>query len=588
MGSLNVQPPSALRNVTEIFIYLRNNRHQTRSYLNEGFHDPKVSEENLTLISLDGDKVTASSSAPPAWVNIIDEISYELDRLQSRKSTLKELQQKHLKRPDFSDEASSKEQEKIKELTEELTSIFTHVRRLIKLLQETDPSRSRSIDTLRENVISSFLFNLNNLLHDFRSSQSHYVRQIDARKKNVDSFLLATEHSTGAFDIFNDISDANSTEELTIDQLQMIVENESMIRDREKEVIKISKSILELNALFKDLASLVLDQGTILDRIDYNVERSVIQIKSAYQNIQKAERYQRNKKMHFIVILAGIMGDTSGSSSNLLYLSVGFLFTVFAVIAGFIFKLYYDENQAAARRAEAEREIREMRPQRPARNNVNEEEESSEDEAVDDDDDHDRPVKGKIGAKKLAKLQAKQEAKIAREAELRAREEKKQREAEQDRIREEARKKEELEELQRIEKEKMERLERERREHEEYLKLKESFVVEEEGQEAKSEEEKENLLKSFVDYIKKTKAVYLDELAPRFNLDVESTIEKIKYFLENGVLTGVFDDRGKFVYISEEEMANVAKFVNQRGRVSLQDLAEYSNQLISFEAENEG
>lgn len=195
-----------------------------------------VSEENLTLISLDGDKVTASSSAPPAWVNIIDEISYELDRLQSRKSTLKELQQKHLKRPDFSDEASSKEQEKIKELTEELTSIFTHVRRLIKLLQETDPSRSRSIDTLRENVISSFLFNLNNLLHDFRSSQSHYVRQIDARKKNVDSFLLATEHSTGAFDIFNDISDANSTEELTIDQLQMIVENESMIRDREKEV----------------------------------------------------------------------------------------------------------------------------------------------------------------------------------------------------------------------------------------------------------------------------------------------------------------------------------------------------------------
>lgn len=72
------------------------------------------------------------------------------------------------------------------------------------------------------------------------------------------------------------------------------------------QVIKISQSILELNTLFKDLASLVLDQGTILDRIDYNVEQSVFQIKSAYQNLQKAERYQKNKKMHFIVILAGI------------------------------------------------------------------------------------------------------------------------------------------------------------------------------------------------------------------------------------------------------------------------------------------
>lgn len=72
------------------------------------------------------------------------------------------------------------------------------------------------------------------------------------------------------------------------------------------QVVKISKSILELNTLFKDLASLVADQGTILDRIDYNVEQSVMQIKSAYQNIQKAEKYQRNRKMHIIVILAGI------------------------------------------------------------------------------------------------------------------------------------------------------------------------------------------------------------------------------------------------------------------------------------------
>lgn len=72
------------------------------------------------------------------------------------------------------------------------------------------------------------------------------------------------------------------------------------------QVVKISKSILELNTLFKDLASLVADQGTILDRIDYNIEQSVMQIKSAYQNIQKAEKYQRNRKMHIIVILAGI------------------------------------------------------------------------------------------------------------------------------------------------------------------------------------------------------------------------------------------------------------------------------------------
>uniref|UniRef100_A0A914Y340 t-SNARE coiled-coil homology domain-containing protein n=1 Tax=Panagrolaimus superbus TaxID=310955 RepID=A0A914Y340_9BILA len=304
MGSINIQPPSGLRNVTEVFIYLRNNKHQNRAFLDEGFTDTR--DENFSLISLDENKVVAGSVQPPTWVNVVDEISYELERIQSRKNLLKDFQQKHLKRPDFSDETSAKEQEKIKELTEEVTNIFTHIRRLIRLLQEAETSRRPKLEQLRENVTASFLFTLNNFLNEFRSNQSNYVRQIDARKKNVDSFLLATDHNTGAFDVFNDIEGNNSTEDLTIDQLQAIVENENMVREREKEVIKISKSILELNTLFKDLASLVLDQGTILDRIDYNVEQSVIKIKSAFQNVQKAEQYSRNRKMHFIVVLAGI------------------------------------------------------------------------------------------------------------------------------------------------------------------------------------------------------------------------------------------------------------------------------------------
>jgi len=46
---------------------------------------------------------------------------------------------------------------------------------------------------------------------------------------------------------------------------------------------------------------------------------------------------------------------------------------------------------------------------------------------------------------------------------------------------------------------------------------------------------------------------------------------------------GVIDDRGKFIYISREEMDAVAKFIRQRGRVSLTDLAESANQLIHLD-----
>jgi len=43
---------------------------------------------------------------------------------------------------------------------------------------------------------------------------------------------------------------------------------------------------------------------------------------------------------------------------------------------------------------------------------------------------------------------------------------------------------------------------------------------------------------------------------------------------------GVIDDRGKFIYISQSELNAVASFIKKRGRVSLTELAEHSNNLI--------
>jgi hypothetical protein len=44
---------------------------------------------------------------------------------------------------------------------------------------------------------------------------------------------------------------------------------------RDKEIQQIARSIEELSQIFKELAILVIDQGTILDRIDYNMEQVV-------------------------------------------------------------------------------------------------------------------------------------------------------------------------------------------------------------------------------------------------------------------------------------------------------------------------
>lgn len=208
----------------------------------------------------------------------------------------------------------------------------------------------------------------------------------------------------------------------------------------------------------------------------------------------------------------------------------------------------------------------------------------------DDDDDDDESYLSyvadpgqKIGAKKRAKLEAKADKKKQREMELEEREERKRRQQalEERRKKEDARAKKEEEE--RVEKERLEQEEKERREYEEYLAMKEQFSVETEGFEEQAPDlESQSLLEDFIGYIKKMKVVQMEDLASEFKLKTQDVIDRINTLMEDGKLTGIIDDRGKFIYISMDELKAVAKFIKQRGRVSIAELAESSSKLISL------
>ena len=79
---------------------------------------------------------------------------------------------------------------------------------------------------------------------------------------------------------------------------------------------------------------------------------------------------------------------------------------------------------------------------------------------------------------------------------------------------------------------------KERKEHEEYLKLKESFLVDEEGFDEDPEEDKENKLEIFIQYIKDTKVVVLEDLAAHFKMKTDDTIDRVTTLVQEGKLTG--------------------------------------------------
>lgn len=206
-------------------------------------------------------------------------------------------------------------------------------------------------------------------------------------------------------------------------------------------------------------------------------------------------------------------------------------------------------------------------------------------EAVEEDADEtpETQAHGKMGAKKMKKLEEKQARKAQREAEEAEREERKKMELKREEERRKEEERERMEEEKREEEERKAKEEQEKREYEEYLKLKESFVVEEEGvQEAMSEEESRSFLTEFINYIKTSKVVILEDLGAHFGLRAQDAISRIHDLLADGSITGVIDDRGKFIYITPEEMAAVARFIRQRGRVSISELAQASNKLINL------
>ena len=79
--------------------------------------------------------------------------------------------------------------------------------------------------------------------------------------------------------------------------------NDTMIAQREREIEDIAQGIIELANIFQELQTMVIDQGSMLDRIDYNVERMATDVKAADKELTVATGYQKRTTKRKIVLL---------------------------------------------------------------------------------------------------------------------------------------------------------------------------------------------------------------------------------------------------------------------------------------------
>ncbi|GMJ09205.1 syntaxin of plants 41 [Hibiscus trionum] len=267
--------------------FLRNNRSSYAPLSTE--EDPGPSSSGALTVGL-----------PPSWVDDSDEIAVNIQRAKVKMAELAKAHSKALM-PSFGD--GKEDQRTIEVLTKEITDLL---RKSEKRLQRLSRNGSSEDSNLRKNVQRSLAIDLQTLSVDLRRKQSTYLKRLQQQKEDGADLEMNLDDNRYRVDD-NEFSGMGFNKH----QMSKLKQSEFSTEEREREITQVVQSVNELAQIMKDLSALVIDQGTIVDRIDYNIQNVATSVEEGFKQLQKAERTQKKGGMVMcatvLVILCFIM-----------------------------------------------------------------------------------------------------------------------------------------------------------------------------------------------------------------------------------------------------------------------------------------
>lgn len=192
--------------------------------------------------------------------------------------------------PKFDDDENREIDAHIKELVISMTTKVRQCEDNIKKLNKI--SFNSNIESgIKENIQINLVDKLRTFTMNFRKNEETYMRnykELVGDKLDDDDNILDISHKNSNF--------------LQLD------EDTNILAKRDEEINTLLNSINDLASIFKDLQMLVQEQGTILDRIDYNIETALDNSKAAHKHLVKANEYMkgncfRNATLAIIIII---------------------------------------------------------------------------------------------------------------------------------------------------------------------------------------------------------------------------------------------------------------------------------------------
>ena len=215
------------------------------------------------------------------YIDIFHNTEIIYKELNKDMSLLKRKQQERIKTKVY--ESENKQIDKdIEKIIKLMTQKVKICEINIKEIAAIPNSSLSNIDIkIKENIRITLSQKIHDFSYEFRKNEEQFMEKL--QKLGSNSSVIDDE----------DTSIKDFDKKLSNNYFFMQDDNNSQIKRRNECIDSLVISINELSSIFKDLQTVVQEQGTILDRIDYNIDIAWDNTKKAYGHINEANKLQK-------------------------------------------------------------------------------------------------------------------------------------------------------------------------------------------------------------------------------------------------------------------------------------------------------
>lgn len=230
------------------------------------------------------------------YVESYKKVNNILDDLLTNFASLKSFQQERIK-PKFIDEEieNKKIDKEIDKITIKMMKKIKFCELLIKVIKSKKSESNTLLEKVKNNIKLYLITRIQNFSNEFRQNQQQHLKYL----KEMGVITYNDNDNTNSSESFIDNKDEENKNFLYTKEDDINLQ----IKKRDEDINVLAKSISELSDIFKDLQSIVQEQGTILDRIDYNINLSYENTQQGLNSIKKAEEHQKESCFRNAILL---------------------------------------------------------------------------------------------------------------------------------------------------------------------------------------------------------------------------------------------------------------------------------------------